>query len=367
MREARKWAVWCPEELKSSILLKPSLVQYVLFMLSSAALCQADWLLGWLNHELTGWTDETLIDWLDDLMASRLTDWCVMHDSKLGAPVCLTLTHSEKRCLFASDAVCQSYRHRRLQTALFFLLRSASFQHNTFSTSLCVLVQVSLSSLFKLKLQLLSLCVKLQFTSVPVQTPWKYGVRTLIKGIKRNSPWNESFQCMEFPSEKHAVFTQRLFLQRSREDWWSNDSHLKIKISRANELCWTVMLHILMLLQRRDEFNNTDASHTHWSPQHFEGGHPGLVSSLQYLTKRKSDHVIIMARTCYDDTVETDLWSCGHKVLLRDINVTSQWPSTTKKWTFVQNSEKSPQNTQEIVLTRIGHTHEQAAVINAHE
>lgn len=205
--------------------------------------------------------------------------------------------------------------------------------------------------MIKLKLQLLSLCVKLQFTSVPVQTPWKYGVRTLIKGIKRSSPWYESFQCMEFPSEKHAVFTQRLFLQRSREDW----------------LCWTVMLHILMLLQRRDEFNNTDASHTHWSPQHFEGGHPGLVSSLQYLTKCKSDHVIIMARTCYDDTVETDLWSCGHKVLLRDINVTSQWPSTTKKWTFVQNSEKSPQNTQEIVLTRIGHTHEQAAVINAYE
>lgn len=55
------------------------------------------------------------------------------------------------------------------------------------------------------------------------------------------------------------------------------------------------------------------------------------------------------------------------KCYYRDINVTSQWPSTTKKWTFVQNSEKSPQNTQEIVLTRIGHTHEQAAVINAYE
>lgn len=96
-RKEINWAVRCLEELRSWILLKLSLVQYVLFMLPSAGLTV--WMLVWVNHELTGRTDETQPDWLDDLRAARLTDWCVMHDGSWLKNTCLTfhwLTLKEK-------------------------------------------------------------------------------------------------------------------------------------------------------------------------------------------------------------------------------------------------------------------------------
>lgn len=85
----------------SSILLKSSLVQYVLFMSSSAAPYHAGWLgaflAGWI---MTGWADETLTGW-----TTWLTGWCVVHDRRL-VPASRSLVLIKTR---ASKVVCQPH------------------------------------------------------------------------------------------------------------------------------------------------------------------------------------------------------------------------------------------------------------------
>lgn len=78
----------------SSILLKSSLVQYVLFMSSSAAPYHAGWLgaflAGWI---MTGWADETLTGW-----TTWLTGWCVVHDRRL-VPASRSLVLIKRLCV----------------------------------------------------------------------------------------------------------------------------------------------------------------------------------------------------------------------------------------------------------------------------
>ncbi len=110
--------------------------------------------------------------------------------------------------------------------------------------------------------------------------------------------WHVWFQQM-ISSEKHAVFTQEIFLQRRTEDWKKASSHCLCTLTTSSSISakpmsvwWTAMLQICMVLPRNYKFLNMEASHTssNQPPRRsektaqFQAEHSRLMSPIQCLT-----------------------------------------------------------------------------------